>query len=85
MYVAGTDHRDSRKSNETPTFHPLLVVLFPAAGAVGAVKRAVRLHNLVVADARHSLQGVDVLRVVPQQQAFLLQQPDLTARAERQT
>ena len=49
-----------------PTFHPLLVVLFPAAGAVRAVERAVRLHDLVVADAGHSLQGVDVLRVVPQ-------------------
>ena len=40
------------------------------------VKRAVRLDQLLSVDAGHPLQGVDVLSVVPQQEALLRQKAD---------
>ena len=41
-----------------------------------SVESTMRLNQLLVSDARLSLQGVDVLRVVPQEKPLLLEQSD---------
>lgn len=46
-----------------------------AANAVRGVKVAVRGDNLVLRQAGQGLQGVDVLREAPQQQALVVEQP----------
>ena len=62
------------------TFDELLRVLLPASETVRRVEGAVRLHQLLPRDASGPLQGVDVLRVVAQEEAFLLQQADHQVR-----
>ena len=58
---------------EDDLLDPLLGVLLPAGHAVPGVEGSVSLHDLLAADVRHSLKGVDVLSEVPQQQVLLLQ------------
>ena len=41
-----------------------------------SVESTMRLNQLLVSDASLSLQGVDVLRVVPQEEPLLLEQSD---------
>ena len=51
-----------------------------------SVESTMRLDQLLVSDASLSLQGVDVLRVVPQEEPLLLEQSDeVVARSRGET